>query len=562
MGNRAQISSTQARKSTLPRAAQRPLAFRSIRWPDADSSGRQDANGLGLPRSMASVAAPRDGSWVTAGFVMVRCIAVLLAILVCSAHALAASEEDRRNCATEHTADAKIAACTRVIEDQATPATVRTMAFRDRGVAYANKGLQELAGADFDEAIKIDPNDITALNGRGRANLARGQYDRAIADFTEELRLLPNSDRALNERGTAHLNKGELPLALADFERAIAINADNVAARNNHAVVLGKQGKPDLAIAEYTEALRIAPGYLLCYTNRGRAYEETGQFQLALADYKHALEEQGRKTGDDQRAKVQAKQRFARLSALLAEGKATTRAVALSERRVALVVGNSAYQNVPRLLNPVNDAKAVGNALRSVGFSEVRELYDGDLASFTSALKDFGDLAAAADWAVIYYAGHGVEVGGTNYLIPIDAKLEQQSHVEDEAMPLSRLLSKVSPASKMQLVILDACRNNPFVAKMRSTARSTRSISPGLASIEPDSGVLVAYSARDGTTALDGDGPNSPFALALVEYLTQPGLEIGLLFRKVHDAVYAKTVKQQEPFTYGSLPAQPFYFRP
>jgi len=333
-----------------------------------------------------------------------------------------------------------------------------------------------------------------------------------------------------------------------------------VTARHNHAVVLGKQGKPDLAIAEYTEALRIAPEYLLCYVNRGRAYEQTGQFQLALADYQHALEQQGRGTYD-LRAKTQAKQRFTRLSALVAEGKATTRSVALSERRVALVVGNSAYRHVPPLANPVNDAKAVAGALRAAGFGKVRELYDGDLAGFTAALKDFGDLASVSDWAVIYYAGHGVEVGGSNFLIPVDAVLARQAHVEDEAMPLSRLLSKVSAASKMQLVILDACRNNPFVAKMHSTGRSTRSISPGLAPIEPESGVLVAYSARDGTTAVDGDGPNSPFAQALVQYLPEPGLEIGLLFRKVRDAVYERTSRRQEPFTYGSLPAQPFFFR-
>jgi uncharacterized caspase-like protein len=181
--------------------------------------------------------------------------------------------------------------------------------------------------------------------------------------------------------------------------------------------------------------------------------------------------------------------------------------------------------------------------------------------AFGKALKEFGDLAAASDWAVIYYAGHGIEVGGINYLVPVDAELEQQSEVEDEAMPLSRVLGKVSAASKLQLVILDACRNNPFIAKMRSVRKSTRSIGSGLASIEPESGVLVAYSARDGTTAMDGDGPNSPFAEALVKYLAEPGLEVGLLFRKVRDAVYTRTGKQQEPFTYGSLPAQPFYFK-
>jgi uncharacterized caspase-like protein len=175
-------------------------------------------------------------------------------------------------------------------------------------------------------------------------------------------------------------------------------------------------------------------------------------------------------------------------------------------------------------------------------------------------LRDFGDLAAGADWAVIYFAGHGMEIAGTNYLIPVDAKLEQQRHAEDEAMPLSRVLSKVGGASKMQLVILDACRNNPFIAKMRASGTAARSIRSGLASIEPESGVLVAYAARDGTTALDGD-TNSPYLEALVKHLAEPGLEISLLFRKVRDEVLTRTNRQQEPFTYGSLPAQPFYFR-
>jgi len=207
---------------------------------------------------------------------MFRCVAFVVGVLCCFAPALAATEEDRRNCATEHNADARITACTRVIEDQGTPATVRIMAYRERGTAYANKNLHELAIADFDEAIKVDAKDITALSGRGRANLARGQYDRAIADFTEQLRLVPASDRAHNDRGLAYLGKGELALALTDFDRAFAINSGNVAARHNHALVLARQGKPDLAINEYTEVLRTAPDYLLAYTNRGRAYEQTG----------------------------------------------------------------------------------------------------------------------------------------------------------------------------------------------------------------------------------------------------------------------------------------------
>ena len=213
----------------------------------------------------------------------------------------------------------------------------------------------------------------------------------------------------------------------------------------------------------------------------------------------------------------------------------------------------------PALRNPANDGKALAAVLHRLNF-DVGEAYDVNLSGFGKLLKDSGDLAEGADWAVIYFAGHGMEIAGTNYLIPVDAKLELQRHVEDEAMPLARVLGKVAGASKMQLVILDACRNNPFVAKMRQSGRATRAIASGLASIEPESGVLVAYAARDGTTALDGEA-NSPFLEALVKHIGEPGLEINLLFRKVRDEVLAKTGRQQEPFTYGSLPAQPFFFR-
>ncbi len=493
---------------------------------------------------------------------MRRSVAFAFGATLLCASALAASEQDRRDCAGDQNQDHRFAACTRVIEDQGTPPAVRAIAYRNRGNAYANKALYDLAILDFDEALKIAPRDLPALYSRGRALNLRGQYDRAIADLTELLRLNPQGDRAYNERGLAYLRKGDLIQALADFDSALKINPSLPYVRNNRALILARQGKLDLAVAEYGEALRLDPDYLMAYSNRGRAYEEMGQFEQALADYQTVADKEARpRNDDDRRAKAGAKQRHARLTALIAEGKASPRAVAGAERRVALVIGNSAYQFAPGLRNPANDAKAIAAALRNLSFSEVRELYDANLSDLGRALKDFGDLAAGADWAIIYYAGHGIEMSGTNYLIPIDAKLEQQAHVEDEALPLSRLLSKVTTASKMQLVILDACRNNPFIAKMRMTGRTVRSLRQGLASIEPESGVLVAYAARDGTTALDGDSAHSPYAEALVRRMLEPGLEIGLLFRKVRDDVYAKTARQQEPYTYGSLPAQPFYFK-
>jgi uncharacterized caspase-like protein len=187
----------------------------------------------------------------------------------------------------------------------------------------------------------------------------------------------------------------------------------------------------------------------------------------------------------------------------------------------------------------------------------VIELEDLTRAKMEDALKDFGDKADDADWAVIYYAGHGVELNGVNYLIPVDAKLARAEHVEDEAIPLTRLLSKAEPARKLRMVILDACRANPF--RMVSAQGRTRAISRGLLPRpEVSGGVLVAYAACDGTTA--GDGAHSPFTHALLANLETPGFDVRIMFSKVRDQVLASTHNAQEPFTYGSLPGVELYF--
>ena len=489
-------------------------------------------------------------------------VAIAGAMIGFGAGAHAASEDDRRDCSAHTNVDRRVEACTNVLSDQGSSVALRNMAFRNRGSSYGGQSLHELAILDLDEALKLSPDDVSARIFRAYAYYRSGKQDRAIADYTEALRLSPRNERAFNERGLARLAKGELDTALADFDEAVKINPLRSVPWSNRGTVFARQGKFDEAIAAYDEALRLEPRNLLALSNRGQAREEKGQFDQALADYKEAVEKRARpRAPDDQRAKAIAKKRFDRLTAAIADGKTTPKAVVVAERRVALIIGNGDYEHTAALRNPVNDAKALAEVLRKLGFSEVRELYNAKLSALGSALKDFGDLADGADWAVIYYAGHGIEMGGTNYLIPIDAKLEQQTHIDDEALPLSRLLGKVVMASKLQLVILDACRNNPFVPRMRMSAARTRGVGQGLASIEPEAGVLVAYAARDGTTALDGEATNSPYAEALIRHLAEPGLEISLLFRKVRDDVYTRTARQQEPFTYGSLPAQPFYFR-
>ncbi|MET4176517.1 hypothetical protein ABIB99_007637 [Bradyrhizobium sp. LA6.1] len=221
--------------------------------------------------------------------------------------------------------------------------------------------------------------------------------------------------------------------------------------------------------------------------------------------------------------------------------------------RVALVIGNSAYKNAAPLSNPVNDAAIVEATLKNAGFDVVQTRRDLQAIEMRRTLRDFADQARDADVAVIYYAGHGMEIEGTNYLIPVDATLERDTDVYDEAFSLDRVMLAIEPARQLRLVILDACRNNPFSEKMKRTVGS-RSISRGLARIEPaTANTLVAFAAKAGSTASDGNSKNSPYAAALVKYIGTPGLDLRRVFGFVRDDVMKATGNRQEPYVYGTL---------
>ena len=230
-------------------------------------------------------------------------------------------------------------------------------------------------------------------------------------------------------------------------------------------------------------------------------------------------------------------------------------------RRVALVIGNGAYKAVGLLPNPKNDASAVAGELTRLGF-EVIEKHDLGVAAMRKALGEFEDKTAGAEWALVYYAGHGMELEGKNWLIPVDAELSRATDTPDEAIPLDRVLARLNAASKLRIVVLDACRTNPFLARMVMNRISTRSVARGLTAVEPSHGEVVFYSARDGSVALDGTGSNSPFAAALVKHMDEEGIELGRFFRKVTSSVLATTGNQQEPFVYGRIPDEDFYFKP
>ncbi len=232
-------------------------------------------------------------------------------------------------------------------------------------------------------------------------------------------------------------------------------------------------------------------------------------------------------------------------------------------RRVALVIGNSRYASVPLLPNPQRDARAVADALQQAGFQTVEIKMDLDRADMVAALRAFRAQADRADWALVYFAGHGIEIDRVNYLIPIDAKLEDDRDVKEEAVSYETVLNATGNAKALKLIVLDACRNNPFKDRMHRSIAMRSATDRGLAPPpEPEAGTLVAFSAKDGQVAADDvDGSNSPFARAFVTRLKTPGLEVRRLFEFVRDDVLETTGRRQQPFTYQSLPGQKdFYF--
>jgi len=225
---------------------------------------------------------------------------------------------------------------------------------------------------------------------------------------------------------------------------------------------------------------------------------------------------------------------------------------ALAEKRVALVIGNSTYQHAPRLNNPLNDAVEIAKLMKDIGF-EVDFRRNLGATELRRAIRQFRVHVRSADIAIVFYAGHGIELKGANYLVPTDAKLEQDVDVEDEAVSLQRLESAIAPAKRLGLIILDACRDNPFLATMERTL-ATRALRQGLAEVQPiATNILVAFAAKAGSIASDGEGPHSPFTTGLLKHLRTPGVDVRFLLGRVRDDVLASTNEAQEPFVYGSL---------
>jgi tetratricopeptide (TPR) repeat protein len=499
--------------------------------------------------------------------------ALVLALAAYASGAQAFSQKVMNTCGSGKDLDAAIKACTQLIDGKETKDT-KAAAFYNRAWAYRNKGEFDLAIADHTRAIELDPKGYRAFADRGAVYHDKGEYDLAIADATRSIELNPKESVTYSNRGLAYRAKGDYDRALADLSRAIELNTKSSRAVYNRGTTYLDKTDYEHAIIDLTRALVLDPKNANVRKHRAVAYLKTGKFELARADLAKALElkpdypeakatlaelEQAEAAAKGVPATQQVAAEPAPSVSTPAVLAAATPAAAPLGKRVALVVGNSQYENIGRLDNPVNDAKLISAALKEAGFELVGDgpQLDLDKAELERAVQDFGNRLQGADVALFYYAGHGVQVRGGNYLVPVNANPTKETDVDFQMLDANLVLRQMEGAgTRLNLVMLDACRNNPFAG------RGLRATGGGLAQMQAPEGTLISFATEPGTVAQDGSDGNSPYTKALAEIVRTPGLGIFDTFNQVGLKVKQRTGGAQRPWLSSSPIEGAFYFKP
>jgi len=464
-----------------------------------------------------------------------------------------------------------------------------------RGSAYYDKGDYDIAIADFDDALKIGPPNGTLFHNRGNAWRGKGDYAKAIADYDMSIKSDPKSAFSFQNRGIAKEALGDLDGALADINQAIRLDPTLPQPLINRTAIWRARGDLDRAIADGTEAIRLAkdkppvnvmtpPNSVLisAYTHRALAYEAKGDYAHATDDYKATLAIVASDAGSKAN-QATAKVRLSLVTDAAAPipreapspttqpttapapqqtgaSPAPSPASAVRVSRMALVIGNGAYAHVKALPNPPNDARAVAKSLRDIGFT-VSEGVDLDRTAMQTITREFLRDAARAQVALVYYAGHGVQVDGRNYLIPVDVELKPGANMTEAMIDMDTIMAGLDDQVRTNILIFDACRNNPM-AQHVATADTNRGIEGASGLAAPTSlasgatlgaGTLIAFATAPGQVALDGEGANSPFSAALSRHLGTPGLEVQQMLTRVRAEVVSTTKSKQVPWSNSSL---------
>jgi tetratricopeptide (TPR) repeat protein len=481
-------------------------------------------------------------------------------------------------------------------------------AFQSRASLWLVKRDYDRAIRDADEAVRLNPKDPENWNTRGFARQEAKDFDGAIADYTAALRINPKAAGIYSNRGNALQLKGDLARALSDHNRAVTLDPKDATYWYNRAGALRENGELDKALADafkaralmpklaqahaeigliyrlkndlkramaaYDQALAIDPNLISAYAARGLAHESAGDVASAKRDFQTALNiatgavvkgaSSGATTYFDAGSHRYHEIARARLAVLNQSGAAPAqpqRTEVGSDRRVALVIGNGAYRSAGALANPAKDATAIARNLKSMGF-EVSEGIDLDRAAMTRLIGDFLRSATNAKVALLFYAGHGMQIDGKNYLLPVDARIENGAELAADMTDLDTILAALDDQARTNIVILDACRDNPMANDVTKVAGLSRSVKvrSGLAAPSglgkggtTGAGTLLAFATAPGQVALDGDRDNSPFSSALIRHIATPGLEVQQIMTRVRAEVVAATRSKQVPWTNSSL---------
>lgn len=432
-------------------------------------------------------------------------------------------------------------------------------------------GAEADLAASLERARDLSPVSRASVQlNRGEASIMAGRADDAAPHFRAALDALASVQADVSSgvgariiAARAHWRLGNLPAAHAEFEHVARTAYRTSGFLSGLAEARLSVGDVTGAASALAEAQALAPGDV----RRTIAVASLLRARGDEAAANRMLQEAAALGNAEARALLGVPATVSVQAAQPAPQQLPSPSQALAaptERRVALVIGNGNYRapGLTPLANPARDARAMAALFREIGFQHVAIHIDLDQAGMLRALRDFEREAEQADWAAVYFAGHGIEINGANHLVPVDAQLRSDRDVPDEAVPLERVLARLEGARRLRMVILDACRDNPFLARMQRVA--TRSISRGLAPINDShlpAGTLVAFAARAGQVAEDGTGENSPFVQALSRRMREPNVEISLLLRRVRDDVIAATNRRQEPFTYASLSGEELFVR-
>ncbi len=446
------------------------------------------------------------------------------------------------------------------------------------------------ARADLDAAVKLDPKNQNAWINRAMLWARYGDVERAFADYSQaEAAGGSQTWYALSGRAKLAVSLGEPVRGFADWTKAAETSPLPMLAAQFH-VRAGNLARDylkdfDKAQRSYARALSVLPSHADALIQRGIAFERANRLDDAANDY--------RKAGDMTRGNPLEKSIYdysifrlqvlqARRSRKAGDPPLPPNINVLSRspqdigasrgRRIALVLGNAAYEHVTPLMNSDRDAESVGAALSESGFARVTVATNLDRSQMDGALQQFAREAAAADWAIIYYAGHGVEIDGINYAIPVDASMDTLREAPSHAVSIGQMIAAVDPARNLHLVVLDACRDDPFVQEAHRKTSSKRAldkaadaaldpliarrkeIGGGLAGVQlTELNTVALFSTQPGKVTLDGDELNSPFTRAFVSNLPTPNLDLRQFFERVKQNVADGTQGRQRPAINGKL---------